>query len=95
MKKVLIIALLPLFLACAQLSGPAADFGDKVGSTADQVANDGAAMLGKAVELDLPGLIKAAGNGVANLVKGLAAIVASPVESAQAAVGDVVAPDAE
>lgn len=89
-KALFIIGLLSLSLGCAQLSGPASDFAGKVGSTADRVANDSAAMFGKAVELDLPGLIKAAGEGVANLIKGLSEIVASPVESAGTLVGEAV-----
>lgn len=95
MRKLFILALLPLTLACAQVSGPINDLGGKVGSTASNVATDSAAVLGKAVELDLPGLIRTAGVAVANLVKGVAEIVASPVQSAQDVVVDVVAPAEE
>jgi hypothetical protein len=94
-KALFIIGLLSVSLGCAQLSGPASDFADKVGSTADTVANDSAAMFGKAMELDLPGLIKSAGEAVANLIKGVAEIVASPVESAQDIVADTVVPAEE
>lgn len=98
LPALVLVCTLPLFVGCASLSGGVADAGDAVGDTVTNVANDSAAVLGKVVELDFPGLIKATGDALANLIKGAAAVAAVPLSTLQNAAGeavDTVTPDSE
>lgn len=95
MKKLFVLlTVLPMALACAQISGPVKEAGNKVAATAGAVATNSAAVLGAAVDLNLAGLIRAAGTGIANLIGGVADLLATPIGTAQDAVVDAVTPDA-